>query len=266
MSLVSLMYHEIATGGDQGEAYAVTAESFTKQLDVLTGNDASSGELPPELAASICRGPSSSTAPNKILLTFDDGHVSNHTIALPLLLERGLEAIFFVTTGNLAREDFFVDEHVRDLSRQGMLIGSHTHSHQFLDGLSEDKIREELKLSKSILEDVIQQPVHYLSCPGGRYDRRVTAIAAELGYHGVFTSEPRSSVIQRDLPVYGRYLIDSSVTSACFERILRQPFGFVFRKKLESVIKSGVKAVLGGRGYHRLWRKFKSRKGADIQS
>ena len=31
-----------------------------------------------------------------LLLTFDDGYLDNYTVALPLLLERGLQGSFFV--------------------------------------------------------------------------------------------------------------------------------------------------------------------------
>jgi peptidoglycan/xylan/chitin deacetylase (PgdA/CDA1 family) len=45
--------------------------------------------------------------PNPVMITFDDGYVDNHNLALPILRRHGIRAVFFVSSGNLVERRLF---------------------------------------------------------------------------------------------------------------------------------------------------------------
>ena len=63
-------------------------------------------------------------------------------------------------------------------------------SHVWLPSLNEEGIREELAVSKKILERMTQRDITTLSYPLGAFDERVKKIAEETGYIGAVTTNP----------------------------------------------------------------------------
>src|ERR1700739_3609910 len=87
-------------------------------------------------------------------LSFDDGHVSQFSIAYPILREFALPAMFFITTAWVGvLESVMTWDKLRELRRSGHSVGSHTHTHPMLTGCSNATLRNELSVSKRILED-----------------------------------------------------------------------------------------------------------------
>jgi peptidoglycan/xylan/chitin deacetylase (PgdA/CDA1 family) len=76
-------------------------------------------------------------------------------------------------------------EQIREVSRGGVSIGSHTHSHTVLSNLGREGQREELRISKEILERELGKRVRSVAYPvGGRahYGRDSMSLVAECGY------------------------------------------------------------------------------------
>lgn len=139
------------------------------------------------------------SAGKKLVITFDDGYAHLES-ALPAFIEKyDLKPIVFVPTAYLGKVNtwdysslFFTDVHldregIKALSQLGVEFGAHGHTHRPLTRLSDKALREELSLSRKILEDITGQPVRLLSYPFGRYDRRITDAAQSCGYSHGFT-------------------------------------------------------------------------------
>jgi peptidoglycan/xylan/chitin deacetylase (PgdA/CDA1 family) len=76
-------------------------------------------------------------------------------------------------------------EQVREVSRNGISIGSHTHSHPVLSQLDQEGQREELRISKEILERELGMRVRSVAYPFGgnfHYGRESMSLASECGY------------------------------------------------------------------------------------
>ncbi len=71
-----------------------------------------------------------------------------------------------------------------------MSIQSHSFSHRYLTALSPAELREELSRSKAEIEQHVGRPVTLLAPPGGRMPRGLGALARELGYRWVLSSQP----------------------------------------------------------------------------
>jgi peptidoglycan/xylan/chitin deacetylase (PgdA/CDA1 family) len=96
VSLTILYYHSVLPDSDAGSGSAFNAGMFGRQLDILK---TFYRVLPlPEALERLARGRLPSRS---VCITFDDGYADNCTVALPMLVERGMHATFFVTTGVL---------------------------------------------------------------------------------------------------------------------------------------------------------------------
>lgn len=125
----------------------------------------------------------------RILITFDDGNVSDHEIALPALMKRGLKAVFFVCSGRIGQPGFLNLEQLRAIQACGMTIGSHGVCHMPWRNLGSSDLQEEVAGSRKALEDICGKTVDLAACPFGSYDRRVLGALMHAGYRAAFTSD-----------------------------------------------------------------------------
>src|SRR3954470_4248793 len=122
------------------------------------------------------------------IISFDDGDLSGHTMAAPILEHHGLRGVFFVVTRWIGQPGFMTADHLRDLVRRGHAVHSHSRSHPRLSSLTTPQIDDELRGSKTDLEAILGAAVTQFSIPGGAYDRRVIEAAQRAGYQAVFNS------------------------------------------------------------------------------
>lgn len=79
---------------------------------------------------------------------------------------------------------------IREVSQNGIDIGSHTHSHRVLSTISSDEQSYELRSSKLIIEKEIGKKVRTIAYPVGGYKHfspETMRIAAECGYEAAFS-------------------------------------------------------------------------------
>ncbi len=111
-----------------------------------------------------------------VSLTFDDGYLSQATLAAPLLNERNLKGTFFLIT-----DPGWIYSHVkwetwRELARQGHEIGSASINHPDLTLLQEGVMRWELLESRRMIEENALLPsgpqdvVFAVNCGGRAYE------------------------------------------------------------------------------------------------
>jgi peptidoglycan/xylan/chitin deacetylase (PgdA/CDA1 family) len=101
-----LTYHRVAhPGGSDGLYDGVVdarPEAFERQLSYLGKycNVISIEDL-----LEFRKG--ASLPPNPVLITFDDGYLDNHDVALPMLQRHGMKAVFFIATHYLSERRLF---------------------------------------------------------------------------------------------------------------------------------------------------------------
>lgn len=175
------MYHGIGEPADpaEGARYTVTVPEFERQLEEVAKS--SVVVLAPFRIADGSCG---------LLFTFDDGEASVARHALPRLDRRGHRGALFMTTAWLGRRGFLDAVAIRELDAAGWLIGSHGHTHRFLNTLRADELRDELRRSRDELADILGYPPRHLSFPGGRTSPEVETVARELGFSTLWSSIP----------------------------------------------------------------------------
>lgn len=127
--------------------------------------------------------------PSVFVLTFDDGNLSDHDIALPALAARGLQARFFVLTGRIGQPGSLDSHRIQALQQAGMKIGSHGIDHVMWPTLDDDTLAQELRSSRARLEDICGCAVTEAGIPFGRYDARVLRALRAAGYTAAWSSD-----------------------------------------------------------------------------
>jgi peptidoglycan/xylan/chitin deacetylase (PgdA/CDA1 family) len=116
-------------------------------------------------------------------ITFDDGYLDNFEVATPILRRRAIPASFLVTSGFIGTDyvapwdrglpdapAWMTWEQLRDLSRQGFEVGSHTHTHINLATSGPETARADLLASRDTLERELGQPARLFAYPFGSRD------------------------------------------------------------------------------------------------
>jgi peptidoglycan/xylan/chitin deacetylase (PgdA/CDA1 family) len=249
-----LMYHDLSDGHDripdEHRPYVLPATTFREQLRALA--DAGIGGarldeiLDPESATTDDR--------RRCVLTFDDGHASNRTLALPLLLGARFRATFFVTAGWIGREPYLSWNQVRELAAAGMEIGSHSMTHRPPATLTAAQLHSEMADSKKLLEDRLGQPVVSASSPTGFFNPLMIPIVRDIGYRALCTGriaiwkKPGDSFRIPRLPVKA----DTGLVE--YRRMVTGDGRLIARMRGEQMVRNGLKRALGVNGYERLRR------------
>jgi peptidoglycan/xylan/chitin deacetylase (PgdA/CDA1 family) len=214
-----LTFHRIADDSSHVEhsldAYSVGYSTFLQILDFVSSN--------PE-----------------IKITFDDGNVSDYSIALPALLERKLSATFFVASEMVDRSGYMSKEQVRYLVKNGFEVGSHGALHRDWRTLSDDELNREINYARKDLQDWLGVKIGCISIPFGSYERRVLAFIEEACFDHVYTSDggrtTDESWIQPRNTIHGGYSIASVARllkkiSRPFPRIKRDVKMFIKKRR-----------------------------------
>ena len=91
-----------------------------------------------------------------------------------------------------------------EMAESQMIIGSHTHTHRALTSLDGEQHREELRLSKQLLEDATGQGVNTVSYPFGRHEFIPASIldaCTTCGYDLGFSSNFGINYLNRSHPL-----------------------------------------------------------------
>lgn len=193
-----LMYHGLhATAASRGRfdaVYSVTPDAFAQQLDWLLAEGYRSVRLDESEAGRA----------KQVVITFDDGDISNLTVAFPMLRERDMVAEFFITTDFIGEPGMLGARDIRTLTDAGMGVQSHGRSHRFLEDLDDDAMYAELRDSKRQLEAMSGTTVSAIAFPGGRGGSRECDAALRIGYRHVLGSTPGCNRGRRPHECYER--------------------------------------------------------------
>lgn len=129
----------------------------------------------------------------KLELTFDDANSSDIHVVLPRLLASGIKASFFVPTDHLGLDGYLDEAALRQLSKAGMMIGSHGGRHCDWTTLDASTLETELIRSKRTLEAITACPVNRVAPPYGRWTMNHARLAQNTGYKAFHTCGGRTS-------------------------------------------------------------------------
>lgn len=157
-------------------------------------------------------------------LTFDDGFESIFSEAMEGLQKRKIPFVIFCNKDAIEKDALqygekysnssrpanskrlYLDEKlIKDLSNQGIEIGSHSLSHRVLSKLSAQEAESDILDNKKFLENLTQKDIPYFAIPYGRkehFNADTIRACKKAGHTHIFTSEnkyvsPGSELVPR---------------------------------------------------------------------
>ncbi|MEE9119350.1 MAG: polysaccharide deacetylase family protein [Calditrichia bacterium] len=189
---IILMYHIIDKPLSDVEArYCCTQRQFERQMRFLKESNYRVISLD-NLVDGL--GGKSQIPENAVVVTFDDGFESSYYNALPVLTRYNIPATMFIVSDRVgSSNDWMLSRgfphrkimswsQLRELTDAGICLGSHTQNHPDLTELSNGSVRDEVRISKQILEDAIGKSVSYFAYPYGLFNQKVQNAVEEAGY------------------------------------------------------------------------------------
>lgn len=218
-----LMYHDIAPDGTTEFGDWTTSESlFRADLQWLRDHGYTS-YFPSEVASGML------LSDKAVLITFDDGYMSNYTRALPILKEFGMKAVISLVTAEVGntQEGFLTWDACRELQKSGLIeFGSHT------DRLHESGIRRksgesrdeyvqrvsaDLRKSTDTIREQLGQEVIFFAYPHGWRDSWATDLLREQ-FAMTVTTAHGAATVPRNLYDLPRYNINTKQPVSMFLR------------------------------------------------
>lgn len=239
-----LNYHGLTAGGSPRNGsqarFEVSQNSFADHLR--------------HIGASVCkvllaeelphRSHSPATKTLSTALTFDDGRASDYEVAYPMLRDAGLSATFFVNSATVDTPGHLTWSQLKEMSRGGMSIQSHSHDHVDLARLSSDQLDYQLRRSKAEIEDHLGREVSLLALPYNSMPRQMISTARRLGYKAICSSG--GGLARSSSTIIDRVCIYSDTSPQQFAAILRGSPVFFGKRACRAALLSIPKQIAFG--------------------
>lgn len=191
------MLHAIGTTQDAAlQDWFISKAAFRQLLDVIEQRNLYTTHF-----ADINAGRNEPSG--KVILSFDDCYKHLFDFAIPELIKRKMKAVFYMPTAHIGgynawdadkgseRLNLMGANELRELTRLGMEVGSHSHIHTDLRNVSYEQLKEELVISKQLLEEITACRVCSFAYPYGQVPARYKEALTETGYqYGVAIYRP----------------------------------------------------------------------------
>jgi len=192
-----LMYHHIRNYNDPkdtiGTNLSVPIENFDAQIKYLKENGYSTITF-----ADFVAFPGKKLPEKPVIVTFDDGYDDAYTNAYRVLKNNGDVAVFYIISSFMGRDDIVTVSQIKEMSDNGMEIGSHTVDHPDLTTISATKLKSELTKSKTAIEAIIGKSVISFCYPSGKNNSLVDTATKDVGYTTATTTVSGVSTTSSD--------------------------------------------------------------------
>ena len=226
LTIPILCYHKFCTGTSP-DAYTMNIKHFEQQLDFLQENG-----YQVITVSQLLQYIEKNVYPDKpVVIIIDDGFRSVYELAFPLLKEYQYPATLFLYTNFINHGSAQLSwEEIREMTEGGMEIGSHTLTHcnllPFQNNESQtdylERVKQEIFLSKSILEKNTDKSVQSFAYPYGVYSQQVKMLAKQAGYQALLNVNSMNNPFPIDPYSLNRQIIPSGCSEKQFKSFLQE--------------------------------------------
>lgn len=221
-----LMYHDFIDG-ESNKPTRLPIQNFEEQMKYLHENGYKTATI--EELEQFIKG--EIVLPKKtVVITFDDGYLSNYVYAYPILKKYNFKATMFAVTStvNEVPEQYVPNKstHISwiemNKSDDIFTFGSHTHDlhklsseeESYLINKSYDDVVKDLRISREKLK------TQYFAYPYGYYNKQTLEILKRMNFKMAFTVTNGKVSKNTDPYRIPRYGIDPSVTLEDFKKYI----------------------------------------------
>ena len=212
-----IYYHDIVNSGGAGAQYT-NIDIFKRQMEYIVANGYATYTFD-ELSDT------DKLAFNKksVLITFDDGWVSNFNEIFEFMKSKGIKYNIFLTVGKIGNDpDYLTWEQVREMHKSSLVgFGAHTYSHVSLKDISSVDTELEIVKADEVIERETGIGVLDFCSPYGQHSAESDEyLLNNTAYRRIYTSAMKFSYNSGERIIFGRSSINND-----------EPFG-VFKNKL----------------------------------
>ena len=237
-SALAIVFHKIDRGVTTVDSFI---DRYTINIDLF---ERITDMIPPEKCCTVSEYIKKQEG-DWLILTFDDGNISDFEIAFPILRDKGIKATFFITTENIDRPGYLNLSHLKEMAKAGVEIGSHGLTHSYLISMKKQDAIREIKESKEKLEEAIGKGVVSFAPVGGHYRKWMEEFAFEVGYRAFATMIPGKTDGGGDLTVLRRNHIQSHHDAGYMSRLINGDYRTLAINRLRYNLLQIPKTILG---------------------
>jgi peptidoglycan/xylan/chitin deacetylase (PgdA/CDA1 family) len=191
---IILTYHSVGDISDKSYSkYSVSLKNFEEQIRYLISNNKiiSLEKLVTDIKNEV------NLSDGSVAITFDDGFKNNYLFAYPILKKYNLPSTIFLATGYIESEkkwegfEMLTWKDVSTMSKNGVSLGAHTHTHPKLTDLPYPAAAKEIMDSKKIIESKVGEKVKFFSYPFGSkdcFDNKIKELLKINEFEGAVTT------------------------------------------------------------------------------
>jgi poly-beta-1,6-N-acetyl-D-glucosamine N-deacetylase len=192
--IISLMYHRFEE--NKYPSTNIKINDFKKHLEIIEENKITFVD-PKKFEEELFNNKKK----RKILLSIDDGFSSFYENAWPILKERKIPFILFVSTREVGSFNYMTWDQIKEVAKESFVeIGNHSHSHEYLVDKEIKIIREDIEKSINIFKNKLGKNSNFFSYPFGEYSLEFKELIKSLNFKYAFGQH--SGVIDETKDLY----------------------------------------------------------------
>ncbi|MBX0293816.1 polysaccharide deacetylase family protein [Haloarcula nitratireducens] len=122
----------------------------------------------------------------RVIVTFDDGGITQYTNALPIMEDRGIPGLTMINSARASSSNYIGEDEMREMRDAGWEIGSHTVDHEHLPDLSNADARAQIEENKKwLLDRGFERGASMFSYPWSGNSPRIRDIVSDYHYLAV---------------------------------------------------------------------------------
>jgi peptidoglycan/xylan/chitin deacetylase (PgdA/CDA1 family) len=152
--------------------------------------------------------------PHPVVLSFDDGYLSQGQEAGAILRAQGWPGVLNLALHNLDTPGGLSTSRVRAMVADGWEVDAHSLTHPDLTTLDATALRREVAGSRAAIHERFGVPVNAFCYPAGRYDATVEAAVRAAGYRAATSELPGAARPSDDRFALPRVRVDRGDSTA----------------------------------------------------
>ena len=224
--IISLMYHRFEE--NKYPSTNIRLKDFKEHIKIIEESNISFVN-PNDFEKELTNNKSN----RKILLTIDDGFSSFYENAWPILKQKRIPFILFVSTREIGAFNYMTWDQIREISKEDFVeIGNHSHTHEYLANETNDVIKKDISKSIDIFKKNLGKNSDFFSYPFGEYSNDFKNIIKDFGFKYAFGQHSGVMDETKDFYELPRYPINEKYGEIKRFKSLTKTLPFKFKKIL----------------------------------
>ena len=166
-----------------------------------------------------------------LLLTIDDAFESFYLNAWPIIKDKKIPFILFVSTREVGKYGYMTWNQIKEIDAYDFVtIGNHSHTHEYLIDWNEKKIIDDLQTSIKIFNKELGYSPKVFSYPFGEYSSNLKKIVSELNFKFAFGQHSGVIDITKDFLELPRFPINEKYGELKRFKSILQTLPFPYKK------------------------------------